>query len=135
MSWDRVKSEVIANCLMKWGFFGAQGDTPSIEEDNGGLQILDWDQLNVDVSPEEFVSADDQLAICELRTLQGIIAEAISATVEDDDDDEDDDTQGLGDDCGDRCAQGARYMPLVCGFNFSLSAAAPRGDPPGFVSI
>lgn len=104
MSRDRVKSEVIANCFKKCGFFGAQDDVFSIEEDDGGLQIPDWDHLNVDVSPEEFVTADDHLATCELHTLRDIIAEATSATVEDDDDDEDDDTRGLGDYCGDCCA-------------------------------
>ncbi|EEC07055.1 hypothetical protein IscW_ISCW018922 [Ixodes scapularis] len=65
-------------------------DALSIEEDDGGIQIPDWDHLNMDVSPEEFVSADDHLATCGLHTLQ--------------DDDEDDDTQGFGDDCGVHCA-------------------------------
>ncbi|KAG0426243.1 hypothetical protein HPB47_026630 [Ixodes persulcatus] len=83
-----------------WGSVGG----PNIEEDDGGLQIPHWDHVNVDVSSKVFVSADDHLATCELRTLQDIIPEATSTTVEDDDDDEDDDTHGLGDHCGDRCA-------------------------------
>ncbi|KAG0436481.1 hypothetical protein HPB47_017925 [Ixodes persulcatus] len=87
MSWDRVMSEVIANCVKELAFCGARDDGFCIEDDD-----------------EEFVSADYHLATSELCTLRDIIAEATSATVENDDDDEDDDTQGLGDDCGDRFA-------------------------------
>lgn len=49
------------------------------------LEILNWDHLNVNISPEEFVSADDNLTTCELRTVQKILAKATSGTAEDSD--------------------------------------------------
>lgn len=52
------------------------------------------------------MSEDNHPKACDLPTVQGIVAEATNATVEDDDN-EDDDMQGLGDVCGDRCALAA----------------------------
>ncbi|XP_072145362.1 tigger transposable element-derived protein 6-like [Dermacentor andersoni] len=89
MSWDRVKPETIANCFKKCGFFCAPGDTEENGDDGAEIDIPDWGDLNVDASPEEFVSADDQLATCELRTVQDIIADVTAEEESDDDDNQD----------------------------------------------
>lgn len=39
------------------------------DDDGGKLDTLDSGDLDMKVSPEEFVSADRQLATCELRTV------------------------------------------------------------------
>lgn len=89
MSWDRVKPDTIANCFKKCGFFCAPGDTEENGDDGAEIDIPDWGDLNVDASPEEFVSADDQLATCELRTVQDIIADVTAEEESDDDDNQD----------------------------------------------
>lgn len=69
--------------------FCAPGDTEENGDDGAEIDIPDWGDVNVDASPEEFVSADDQLATCELRTVQDIIADVTAEEESDDDDNQD----------------------------------------------
>lgn len=111
MSWDRVKPESITKCFKKSGFYGAC-DTPSDQEDDIMLRILDWDHLNVDGSSAEIVCADDHMATCKLWSVEDIIAEATTedadhqdeSTEDSGDDDQDDGTEGGGDSCGNWCS-------------------------------
>lgn len=65
-------------------------------DDGAEHDIADWGDFNVDVTPEEFVSSDDQLATCELRTVQDIIIAHVAAEDVSDDNEE---ARGRTDDC------------------------------------
>lgn len=57
-----------------WIFFSACVGMFSSQEDDTELDILDWYHFNTNASTGEFISADDNLATCELRTV--IISDA-----------------------------------------------------------
>ncbi|XP_064475501.1 tigger transposable element-derived protein 6-like [Ornithodoros turicata] len=77
MSWDRVTATTMQNCFRKCGFFNqtapsADADVDATEDD---LAIENWDHLGVEVSAHDFVTVDDDLATCGLRSIDKIVSE------------------------------------------------------------
>lgn len=88
VAWDRVTPATIANCFAKCGIFKSVVAATSQVPDPIPADV--WNQLGVDCCADDFVTADDDLATCGLRTVEDIVEEAssqhgISSSDEDDD--------------------------------------------------
>lgn len=75
MSWDRVSASTIANCFAKCGI-----GKPSDDAQEPAVAIQDWNDLGLSTCTEDdFVTADDDLVTCGLRSVEEI-AEEVSAS-------------------------------------------------------
>ncbi|KAH7952357.1 hypothetical protein HPB52_022031 [Rhipicephalus sanguineus] len=87
MAWDRVAPTTIANCFGKCGVVESAATASQESEDD----IEKWEQLGLDCSADDFVTADDDLATRGLRTIDEIVNEVAASHPEmassDDDDD------------------------------------------------
>lgn len=69
--------------------------TSNNEEDDTEIDIPDWDNFKLDASPEEIVTADDNLAMCEVHTVQDIVTVAIAEDYDESEGYDGCDNQGL----------------------------------------
>lgn len=87
MAWDRVTPATSINCFAKCGIFKSAVATTSQVPDPIPDDV--WSQLGVECCADDFVTTDDDLATCSLRTVQDIMEETssqpgISSSDEDD---------------------------------------------------
>lgn len=80
MAWQRVSPTTIANCFAKCGISRSCLATASQEPDS--LEIENWNQLGVDCTADDFVTADDDLATCGLRSVADIADDVRTSQVE-----------------------------------------------------
>lgn len=73
--WITSSWKLLATASKRVAFLCVPGNTMGNEDDSGELDILDLGDLDTDMSPEEFVSVDKQLATCELCAVQDITAD------------------------------------------------------------
>ncbi|KAH7955972.1 hypothetical protein HPB52_005305 [Rhipicephalus sanguineus] len=89
MSWDNVTSDTIANCFRKCGFSTGPDVVPTgvNQEPDEDLVIEGWESLKTEASAQDFVTADDNVATCGLRSIEDLVDEVNE--VESDSDGED----------------------------------------------
>ncbi|KAH7990029.1 hypothetical protein HPB51_026490 [Rhipicephalus microplus] len=71
MSWDNVV-QASMNCFHKCGFFSRQDAAPTKnnEEPDADLHIMGCENLETEASVRNFITADDNVATCGLRSIE-----------------------------------------------------------------
>ncbi|KAK8785713.1 hypothetical protein V5799_007922, partial [Amblyomma americanum] len=95
VAWERAYPATIANCYAKCGIFKSTVATTSQVPDPIPVDV--WNQLDVDCSADDFVTADDDLVTCGLRTVEHIVEDVSSQPGISNSDEEEDECQN-GDD-------------------------------------
>ncbi|KAL1476956.1 hypothetical protein MTO96_036118 [Rhipicephalus appendiculatus] len=90
MSWDNVTQDTIANCFRKCDFFAGQNAAPTEDQEpDADLHIEGWEDLGTRASAQDFVTADDNVATCGLRSVEELVNEAMGTESDTDGEDVD----------------------------------------------
>lgn len=120
MAWHRVSATTIANCFSKCGISKSDVATSSQEPDS--VQIEDWDLLDVQCTADDFVTADDDLATCGLRSVADIVDDVGTSQVEVESSDDEDNCNS----CDDQPPTAAETMRALDTLRRAVAAETVR---------